>query len=118
MQMLDEDQNNDVEVTWEDQQQINRFSRLNSQLADAEDELRRRRTEKEELDDLSMELELVDEDDKVLQEDALAQLECDVERTTNQVEMLKRTAAECETEMAQLKRVLYARFGSNINLER
>ena len=129
---LDEDQNNDVEVTWEDQQRINRFSRLNSLLADVEEDLRRQRTEKDELDDLVLELELVDEDERVLcvaansyrvgetyvtlrHADAVAQLECDTARATSKVDALQSTADACESEMADLKRVLYARFGNNIS---
>lgn len=119
-------------MTWEDQQRINRFSRLNSLLADAEEDLRARRTEKDELDDLGLELELVDEDERVLcvgansyrvgetyvrlrQADAVAQLESDAARAAGQVDALQGTVDACESEMAALKRVLYARFGSNIS---
>lgn len=62
---LDEKSNNDVEVSWEDQQRINRFSRLHATFSDVEEELKARRTEREELDDLGMELELL-EDERIL----------------------------------------------------
>ena len=63
---LGEKDDNDVEVTWEDQQNINRFSRLHAAYTDMEDEIRARRREREDLDDLSTELELMDEDDTIL----------------------------------------------------
>ncbi|CAB5343784.1 unnamed protein product [Rhizophagus irregularis] len=47
MRMLNQDEEADVEVTWEDQQKINSFTR------------------KEYLDDLTEELELADEDDRI-----------------------------------------------------
>lgn len=53
-------------MTWEDQQSINKFSRLHATYTNMEDEIRVRRREREDLDDLSMELELMDEDDTVL----------------------------------------------------
>lgn len=59
---LDEKSDNDVEVTWEDQQKINRFSRLHAMFSDLEDELQMRKTEREDLDELSMELELMDDE--------------------------------------------------------
>lgn len=49
----------------EDQEKINRFSRLHQRELNLEEEMRVKNKEKEELDDITMELELVDEDDKV-----------------------------------------------------
>ena len=66
MRMLGEKENNDVEVTWEDQQNINKFSRLHATFTDIEEEIQVRRREREDLDDLSMELELMDEDATVM----------------------------------------------------
>lgn len=91
--------------------------------------MRQRRTEKDELDDLGMELELVDEEERVLYRvgeayvllphaEAIAQLEDDAARAAAQVDALQRVIDEHESEMSALKRVLYARFGNNINLER
>lgn len=45
-------------MTWEDQQRINKFSRLHAIYSDLEDEIKARRTEREDLEDLSLELEL------------------------------------------------------------
>ena len=43
-------------MTWEDQQRINKFSRLHAIYSDLEDEIKARRTEREDLEDLSLEL--------------------------------------------------------------
>ena len=129
MRMLGDKENNDVEVTWEDQQNINKFSRLHATFTDIEEEIQVRRREREDLDDLSMELELMDEDATVMyqvgeayvdmpQSDALVQLEKDTKRTNDELERLQTRMDECEKGMSELKVLLYARFGANINLER
>ncbi|RDL35471.1 uncharacterized protein BP5553_07402 [Venustampulla echinocandica] len=55
----------EVEVRREDQDKINKFSRLHQREIVIEEELKSKHKEKEDLDDVSNELELVDEDDKV-----------------------------------------------------
>lgn len=59
---LNESDSNDIDVSFEDQKSINAFSRYNSRLSDVEDELKSKKEEKEALDEVAMELELVDED--------------------------------------------------------
>ncbi|KAK2071882.1 hypothetical protein P8C59_006270 [Phyllachora maydis] len=56
---------NEVEVRREDQDKINRFSRLHQRELTIQEELKTKNKEKEELDDITMELELADEEDKV-----------------------------------------------------
>ena len=53
----------DVDVSWEDQQNINSFSKLNLKLDRLEETQTETKREKEYLDDLSTELELADEDE-------------------------------------------------------
>ncbi|RYP57209.1 hypothetical protein DL770_010719 [Monosporascus sp. CRB-9-2] len=55
----------EVEVRREDQDKINKFSRLHQRELKLEEELKAKNKEREELDDVTMELELADEDDKV-----------------------------------------------------
>ena len=56
----------EVEVRREDQAKINKFSRLHQRELNLEEQLQALLKKKEELDDISTELELVDdEDDKV-----------------------------------------------------
>ena len=117
MRMLGEKENNDVEVTWEDQQNINKFSRLHATFTDIEEEIQVRRREREDLDDLSMD-QVGEAYIDMPQSDALVQLEKDTKRTNDELERLQTRMDECEKGMSELKVLLYARFGANINLER
>ncbi|KAJ9475041.1 Prefoldin subunit 4 [Pseudozyma hubeiensis] len=125
MRMLSEQEANEIEVTWEDQQSINAFSRLNSTYSDLLEDLRLRREERESLDDLSLELELADEDEAVLykiadtfvslpHEQAMERLESDKEHANGEIEKLQSEADRYEEEMKGLKVKLYAKFGDNI----
>merc|ERR1712130_597647 len=53
------------EVRKEDQDRINRFSRLHNRVRGFEEELKAKEKEKEDLEEISNELELADEEDKV-----------------------------------------------------
>lgn len=53
----------DVEVTRQDQDSINAFSRFNVRLDDLETELKAKKEERDELDELGIELELADDDE-------------------------------------------------------
>ncbi|KAJ8076367.1 hypothetical protein PM082_000788 [Marasmius tenuissimus] len=117
-----------TEVTWEDQQQINTFSKLNARLKNINEKLEQLRQEKEALDDLSTELELADEDGPVLYKlgeaflhmthpKALKRLEKDQSDIDSRVSTLSGQADECEKEMKSLKVTLYAKFGNAINLD-
>ncbi|KAF8800202.1 Prefoldin, subunit 4 [Phlegmacium glaucopus] len=130
MRMLEQEEENDetAEVTWEDQQRINSFSKLNNRIRIIQDKLGELKQEKEALDDLSTELELADEDDEVLykvgetflhmpQTRALKRLEQDQSLIAEKVVGLGVQAEECEVEMKALKLVLYAKFGKAINLD-
>ncbi|KAL0581922.1 hypothetical protein V5O48_000152 [Marasmius crinis-equi] len=126
---LDRDQEDDgTEVTWEDQQRINTFSKLNSRLRNINEKLEQLKQEKEALDDLSTELELADEDELVLYKigeaflhmthpKALKRLEKDQSGISSRVSTLSDQAEECEKEMKNLKVALYAKFGNAINLD-
>ncbi|PWY98024.1 putative GIM3-Gim complex component [Testicularia cyperi] len=130
MRMLSsEESSNEIEVTWEDQQSINAFSRLNSTYSDLVEDLRLKKEEREALDDLSMELELADEDEKILyriadtfvllpHSDALERLDSDQTQINQDIDDLADKLERYEDEMKQLKVKLYGKFGDNINLER
>ncbi|PPR04385.1 hypothetical protein CVT26_004223 [Gymnopilus dilepis] len=130
MRMLEQEEENDnaEEVTWEDQQRINTFSKLNNRIKFIEEKLADLKQEKEALDDLSTELELADEDEPVLyrigetfvhmpQPRALKRLERDQAAVDAKVSVLVAQAEECETQMKQLKVTLYSKFGKAINLD-
>eukprot|EP00882_Tetradesmus_deserticola_P017342 GHRQ01018575.1.p2 GENE.GHRQ01018575.1~~GHRQ01018575.1.p2 ORF type:complete len:104 (+),score=55.28 GHRQ01018575.1:278-589(+) len=54
-----------VSVTWEDQQNINKFSNLYSRLGDVEQQLKEQKKLLDNLDDASAELMLADDDEAV-----------------------------------------------------
>ncbi|KKY34239.1 putative prefoldin subunit 4 [Diaporthe ampelina] len=118
----------EVEVRREDQDKINKFSRLHQRELKYEEELKNKTKEKEELDDITMELELADEDDKipykigdsffhVTVSQAQGMLEASTTRIEEDVSQLEDKLSTAREEMTQLKVELYARFGKSINLE-
>ncbi|KAI5456410.1 Prefoldin subunit-domain-containing protein [Mariannaea sp. PMI_226] len=142
----DEEASDEVEVRREDQDKINRFSRLHQRELTLEEELKSKsvrfsstfsrwscadevsQKEKEELDDLSTELELADEDEKVQYkigdaffhiplEQAQEMLEEATENLEEESNVLEEKLSSIREEMTQLKVELYARFGKQINLE-
>ncbi|KAJ7497640.1 Prefoldin subunit 4 [Mycena latifolia] len=130
LRMLEQDDESDdaAEVTWEDQQRINSFSKLNTRVRNLLEKLTELKQEKEALDDLSTELELADEDEPVLYKvgeaflhmplsRALARLEKDQSDLDAQVSTLSSSVDQCEKEMKDLKVTLYAKFGRAINLD-
>ncbi|CBQ69080.1 probable GIM3-Gim complex component [Sporisorium reilianum SRZ2] len=129
MRMLSEQEANEIEVTWEDQQSINAFSRLNSTYSDLLEDLRTGKEEREALDDLAMELELADEDERILYKiadtfvslphpDAMERLEAEQSEADERLAALQEKLDSYDAQMKQLKVKLYAKFGDNINLER
>ncbi|KAG6016532.1 hypothetical protein E4U43_003571 [Claviceps pusilla] len=118
----------EVEVRREDQDKINKFSRLHQRELAIEEQLQAKNKEKEELDDLSTELELADEDDKIQYkigdaffhiplEQAQEMLEAATTRIDDETSALEDRISTVRDEMQQLKVELYARFGKQINLE-
>ncbi|ROV97435.1 hypothetical protein VMCG_06852 [Cytospora schulzeri] len=118
----------EVEVRKEDQDKINRFSRLHQRELKYEEGLKLKNKEKEELDDITMELELADEDDKipykigdsffhVTVSQAQEMLEGSTTKIDEEVSQLEEKLSTAREEMTQLKVELYARFGRSINLE-
>ncbi|QPG75925.1 hypothetical protein FOA43_003311 [Brettanomyces nanus] len=129
MELLPEGQKNNTEVNWEDQQKINNFSTLIARKDRLSEELKGYRTEKEYLDDLSMEIELLDEDEKVnykigdafillKQEEAVEKLQQENDHLDNEISRLESLVEDLDGKLAVLKKQLYAKFGTAINLER
>ncbi|KAI8992966.1 Prefoldin subunit 4 [Trametes punicea] len=130
MRMLSQEEENDdgAEVTWEDQQRINTFSKLNTRLRSIEEKIQELKQEKEALDDISMELELADEDEPVMYRigeafihmphaRAVKRLERDLAALNAELEKHTSNAEDCEKQMKELKVILYAKFGRAINLD-
>ncbi|KAL2256988.1 hypothetical protein VTK26DRAFT_798 [Humicola hyalothermophila] len=118
----------EVEVRREDQDKINKFSRLHQHELSIEEELKTKQKEKEELDDISTELELADEDEPVPYkigdaffhiplEQAQELLGISTSKLEEEIEELEDKLGNIREEMSHLKVELYARFGKTINLE-
>ncbi|KAI0479468.1 Prefoldin subunit-domain-containing protein [Xylariaceae sp. FL0804] len=124
----EEEGGDEVEVRREDQDKINKFSRLHQRELNLQEELKNKNKEKEELDDITTELELADEDDKVPYKigdaffhialpQAQEMLTASSERIDEEVSALEDKLGTTKDDMQQLKVELYARFGKQINLE-
>ncbi|KAL2155472.1 hypothetical protein VTH82DRAFT_214 [Thermothelomyces myriococcoides] len=118
----------DVEVRREDQDKINKFSRLHQRELVLEEELKAKNKEKEELDDITTELELADEDETVPYKigdaffhiplpQAQEMLGTSTAKLEEEIGELEEKLSSIREEMTQLKVELYARFGKTINLE-
>ncbi|KOS36975.1 hypothetical protein ACN38_g12252 [Penicillium nordicum] len=120
--------NDENEVRREDQEKINRFSRLHQRQTVLDEQLKGKQKDKEDLEEVSMELELADEDELVPYKigdsffqlplsDAQGMLSASTEKIDTDVTKLEDSIGELREEMQQLKVALYARFGRSINLE-
>ncbi|KAK8086553.1 Gim complex component GIM3-like protein [Apiospora phragmitis] len=118
----------EVEVRREDQDKINKFSRLHQKELNIEEELKVKNKEKEELDDITTELELANDDElvpykigdaffNVPLEQAQEMLATSSSKIEEDVSALEDKMGTIRDEMTQLKVELYARFGRSINLE-
>ncbi|KAK1776323.1 Prefoldin subunit-domain-containing protein [Copromyces sp. CBS 386.78] len=119
----------EIEVRREDQDKINRFSRLHQRELGIEEELKDKNKEKEELDDLDTELELVEDEEELVQykigdaffhiphAQAKEMLGIAAAKLENEIEDLQDKLETIRIEMNGLKVDLYARFGRTINLE-
>ncbi|OJJ45569.1 hypothetical protein ASPZODRAFT_133407 [Penicilliopsis zonata CBS 506.65] len=116
------------EVRREDQEKINRFSRLHQRESMLEEQLKAKQKDKEDLEEISTELELADEDELVPYkigdsffqlplEEAQSLLSTSTDQIDSDVSRLEESLEEIREELQQLKVSLYARFGRSINLE-
>ncbi|EGW35738.1 uncharacterized protein SPAPADRAFT_53903 [Spathaspora passalidarum NRRL Y-27907] len=130
MELLPEGQRNTAtEVTWEDQQRINKFSTIIAKKDEQSAILEKLKTDKEYLDDLSLEIELLDEDEKIQYkigdafmllkvEKAVEKIEQDNEKLSTRINEVCDLIDSYDDQLGELKKYLYAKFGNNINLER
>ncbi|KAJ3215548.1 Casein kinase II subunit alpha [Dinochytrium kinnereticum] len=127
--LLRDDEETEVEVRREDQSNINAFARMNQRMTDLEETMEAKKKEKEYLDDLEGELELQDEDEPVKYKigdaffdlsltDCQERLKQDQEVISKEVEEIEKEMEKLKGGMDELKKVLYARFGKSINLEK
>ena len=115
-------------MTWEDQQRINEFSRLNLSLQKVEDELRVQKNSAANLDDAATDI------DSLLDDDAckvrIGEVFMDVSNEEAEEFVKEKAAASAKKtaelqeqrtmlikQMDLLKAMLYQKFGKQINLE-
>jgi len=115
-------------VRREDQDKINKFSRLHVKETNLEEQVKIKHKEKEDLDDVSNELELADEDSVIPYKigdsfvslplpQVQEMLAISTEKIEADVSVLEEKLSAVREEMEGLKVELYARFGTSINLE-
>ncbi|KAL3615358.1 Prefoldin subunit 4 [Castilleja foliolosa] len=117
----------ETEVTWEDQQNINKFGRLNNRLHDLHDEIKIAKETNESLEDASNELILTDEETirfqigevfaHVPKDEVESRIEEMKEVTSKNLEKLEEEKETIVAQMAELKKILYGKFKDSINLE-
>ncbi|KAG6647284.1 hypothetical protein I3843_07G066800 [Carya illinoinensis] len=117
----------DTEVTWEDQQNINKFGRLNNRFHELEDEIKIAKETNDNLEDASNELILTDEEvirfqigevfAHVPKEEVEGRIEQMKEVTGQNLEKLEAEKDSVLAQMTELKKILYGKFKDSINLE-
>ncbi|XP_064641042.1 prefoldin subunit 4-like [Lineus longissimus] len=128
MAAVPKEKDNEVHVTFEDQQQINKFARHNAKLQDLQDELDTKKKDLQNLEDAADELVILDEEETVpymvgeifvsaKPEEAGQLLEAAKERVQKEIKTLDTECGEHKGILSDLKVKLYAKFGNNINLE-
>ncbi|KIW85063.1 hypothetical protein Z517_00451 [Fonsecaea pedrosoi CBS 271.37] len=124
----EESESTDAEVTKEDQEKINTFSRLHNRSKALEEELGLKQKDKEDLEELSTELELADEDSLIPYKigdsfmhvplaEAQELLATQTTEIDGEVSTLEEELETIKDQIRVLKAHLYARFGKGINLE-
>ncbi|XP_063382573.1 probable prefoldin subunit 4 [Cydia fagiglandana] len=118
----------DVHISFEDQQKINKFARLNAKVDDYKDELKVIQNDMKNLEEAVEELALADDSEKIPYlvgevfiyqslQDTMKSLEESKQKKENEIAELEAKCEELKSQMAELKAHLYGKFGSHINLE-
>ncbi|KAJ4915076.1 putative prefoldin subunit 4 [Raphanus sativus] len=127
MQQQGKSSGSEMEVTWQDQQNINTFSRFNNRFHELEDEIKFAKEKCDNLEDAGNELILADEEmvrfqigevfAHVPKDEVETRIEEMKEATCKSLEKLEQEKESLVSQMAELKKVLYAKFKDSINLE-
>ncbi|KAJ8716119.1 hypothetical protein PYW08_013404 [Mythimna loreyi] len=118
----------DVHISFEDQQKINKFARLNAKVDDLKEELKLKQNDMKNLEEAVEELSLADDSEKIPYligeificqglEDTLKSLDEAKLKKLNEINDLEGKCEELKSQMGELKAHLYGKFGSHINLE-
>uniref|UniRef100_A0A8C9TGH4 Prefoldin subunit 4 n=3 Tax=Scleropages formosus TaxID=113540 RepID=A0A8C9TGH4_SCLFO len=119
----------DVNVTFEDQQKINKFARNTSRMTELKEEIEAKKKSLQNLEDASDDLMMFDDDSLLVpyqigdvfishsQEETQEMLETAKELLKEEIKGLESRVSSIQEVLADLKVQLYAKFGNNINLE-
>ncbi|GJQ76981.1 hypothetical protein Trydic_g15177 [Trypoxylus dichotomus] len=118
----------DVHITYEDQQRINKFARLNAKWEDLKEEIKSKENDLKNLEDACDEIALFDDDEKIPylvgevfiyqnKETTDQCLEEAKKNTENEISDVKSQIGKLRDMMDELRSHLYGKFGSHINLE-
>ena len=118
----------DVEVTFEDQKQINAFARKNVRVNELKAEIEDLKKQLQNVEDASSDLYLLDDCESVgykigevfinqSDDDTQEMLEKSKEELQSKITSHETDIAEIQKVMNGLKHQLYAKFGDSINLE-
>ncbi|NXA03384.1 PFD4 protein, partial [Sapayoa aenigma] len=120
----------DVNVTFEDQQKINKFARNTSRITELKEEIEVKKKQLQNLEDACDDILLLDDADSLLipyqigdvfishsQEETQEMLEEAKRSLQEEIEVLESRVESIQRVLSDLKVQLYAKFGNNINLE-
>ncbi|XP_015452784.1 prefoldin subunit 4 isoform X1 [Pteropus alecto] len=119
----------DVNVTFEDQQKINKFARNTSRITELKEEIDVKKKQLQNLEDACEDIMLADDDCLMMpyqigdvfishsQEETQEMLEEAKKNLQEEIDALESRVEAIQRVLADLKVQLYAKFGSNINLE-
>ncbi|XP_030220249.1 prefoldin subunit 4 [Gadus morhua] len=119
----------DVNVTFEDQQKINKFARSTNRMTELKDEIEAKKKSLQNLQDASDDLMMFDDDSLLIpyqigdvfishsQEETQEMLETAKEVLQQEMKELEGRVSAIQQVLGDLKVKLYAKFGNNINLE-
>ncbi|XP_030068699.1 prefoldin subunit 4 [Microcaecilia unicolor] len=119
----------DVNVTFEDQQKINKFARNTSRITELKEEIEDKKKQLQNLEDACDDIMMLDDETPKIpyqigdvfichsQEETLDMLEAAKKNLREKVEALESRVESISQVLSELKVQLYAKFGNNINLE-
>ncbi|XP_072304942.1 prefoldin subunit 4 [Eucyclogobius newberryi] len=119
----------DVNVTFEDQQKINKFARNTSRMTELKNEIEGKKKSLQNLQDAGDDLMMLDDDALLIpfqigdvfishsQDETQEMLEAAKETLEQEVKCLEGRVVSIQQLLGDLKVQLYAKFGNNINLE-
>ncbi|KAM9527419.1 prefoldin subunit 4 [Guaruba guarouba] len=120
----------DVNVTFEDQQKINKFARNTSRITELKEEIEVKKKQLQNLEDACDDIMMLDDGDSLLipyqigdvfishsQEETQEMLEEAKKSLQEEIDVLEARVESIQRVLSDLKVQLYAKFGNNINLE-